>query len=76
MQGEMSQGRNVAQGEMLLREKCRREKSRREKCRREKCLSGRNVVQSRVRDEHTLIFLQTFIQSVSVFGSAKGMFCP
>ena len=46
MQGEMSQGRNVAQGEMSLREKCRREKSRREKCRREKCLSGRNVVQS------------------------------
>ena len=42
----MSQGRNVAQGEMSLREKCRREKSRREKCRREKCLSGRNVVQS------------------------------
>ena len=46
MQGEMSQGRNVAQGEMSLWEKCRREKSRREKCRREKCLSGRNVVQS------------------------------
>ena len=46
MQGEMSQGRNVAQGEMSLREKCRREKSRREKCRREKCLLGRNVVQS------------------------------
>ena len=42
----MSQGRNVAQGEMSLREKCRREKSRREKCRREKCLLGRNVVQS------------------------------
>ena len=34
----MSQGRNVAQGEMSLREKCRREKSR-----REKCLLGRNV---------------------------------
>jgi len=46
LQGEMSQGRNVAQGEMSLWEKCRREKSRREKCRREKCLSGRNVVQS------------------------------
>ena len=46
MQGEMSQGRNVAQGEMSLREKSRREKSRREKCCREKCLSGRNVVQS------------------------------
>ena len=45
MQGEMSQGRNVAQGEMSHWEKCRREKSRREKCRREKCLSGRNVVQ-------------------------------
>ena len=46
----MSQGRNIAQGEMLLREKCRREKSRREKCRREKCLLGRNVVQSVILD--------------------------
>ena len=57
MQGEMSQGRNVAQGEMSLREKCRREKSRREKCRREKCLSGRNVVQSIIATAVTYIIL-------------------
>ena len=46
MQGEMSQGRNVAQGEMSHWEKCCREKSRREKCRMEKCLLGSNVIQS------------------------------
>ena len=57
MQGEMSQGRNVAQGEMSLREKCRREKSRREKCRRGEMSLGRNVVQSfHLHGDNDIIF--------------------